>query len=133
MSWSNVFGLTVGLLVCVFVLVRIERKWLWLSLVFFILPLLLTIIGWTWLFGRWPETLIAGGLAAALGLAWWGLWGRRLGRASSESIRVWGQDIAPKPKAALQAEIDQLKEEKERLEVELKRLRDEKQTTDDGR
>jgi cell division protein FtsB len=42
------------------------------------------------------------------------------------TIKVWGQDSAPKPKAALQAEIDTLKEEKAQLEAELRKLRDDR-------
>jgi cell division protein FtsB len=46
-------------------------------------------------------------------------------RAES-TIKVWGQDAAPRPKAALQAEIDQLKVEKEKLEEELRKIKRER-------
>jgi hypothetical protein len=131
MIWSNVFGLTLGFLVCVVVLARIERKWLWLGVVIFVAPLLLIVAAWATLFGQWPETMAALVIAAVLGAAWWFTLGRKWGRAPSDTIKVWGQDAAPRPKAALQAEIDTLREEKERLEAELRRLREGKQTKDD--
>ncbi len=127
MLWSNVVGLTLGLLACFYVTARIERKWMWLGVLFFVAPTLISIALWASLLQHWPETLTALGLAVVLGGAWWWRRGRRLGRVTSDSIKVWGQDAAPKPNPAeMQAELQRLKEEKEQLEAELRRLRGEK-------
>jgi hypothetical protein len=129
MDWLTVFGLTaVGLLV-MFALLRVERRALWVVVVFMLLPGVVLIGGWAALFGKWPETLAGLGLAAAITAGWWLAAGRRLARPSSDNIKVWGQAKPPKPTAqeaaALRAEVLRLKDDKEKLEEEVRRLRGE--------
>lgn len=123
MNWSNTFFLTLALLSCVFVMVRIERKWWFIGALFYVLPVLLLMALWAAVTASWPEVGLAAMLAAVLGGLWWLIWGRHVKPADSSGIQVWGQDARPKPKAALQAEIDQLKEEKAKLEEELRKLK----------
>lgn len=132
MTWSNVFFLALAILSCVWVMTRIERNRWFIGLFFYVLPVLALTALWAALTHSWPEALSGLAAGAALGLGWWVAVGRRMRRADSSSIKVWGQDVAPKPKAALQAEVDQLKKEKEQLEAELRRLRESQKTTDDG-
>lgn len=130
MNWSNTLFLTLALLSGVWVMARIERNRWFMGLFFYVLPLLLLMVFWAAVTGSWAETGVALAAAAVLGGGWWLVAGRRLRRADSSGIKVWGQDAAPKPKAALQAELDQLKQEKAQLEAELRKL---KQNQDDGR
>ncbi len=123
MSWSNVIGLTIGFLVLLLVTARTEQGRQWVSVVFLVIPSLILIVVWATLFRQWTETGLAFGLAVAAGLIWWWRIGRRLAPVINPT-RVWGQESAPKPRPAeLQAEISQLKEERDQLAEELKRLR----------
>jgi hypothetical protein len=122
MNWPTVAPLTLALASCVFVMARIERERWFMGAFFYVLPVLLLMGLWAALTSSWGEVGVATVLAAVLGGAWWLGWGRRMVRAES-TIKVWGQDTAPKPKAALQAEIDQLKAEKEKLEDELRKIK----------
>lgn len=131
MNWPNAFFLTLALLSCVYVMARIERNRWFMGAFFYVLPVLVLMVIWASFTQSWPETGVAVVLAVLLGGGWWLSVGRRLKRADSSGIKVWGQDAAPKPRAALQAELDQLKAEKEKLEAELRKLRAGKQT-DDG-
>ena len=72
----------------------------------------------------WPEALLGTAIGLALGGAYYLVIGRRLHPADSSGIKVWGQDVAPRPRAALQIEIDHLQDEKAKLEAELRRLRE---------
>lgn len=124
MNWSNAFFLTLVVLLCLFVQVRIERKWWFMGVLFFTLPVAALTLFWAALTGSWAEVGVALALAAVAGGLWWWRAGRFLLPADSSGIQVWGQDAAPRPKAALQAEIDALKHEKEQLEAELRRLKE---------
>jgi hypothetical protein len=126
MSWSNAFFLTLVLLACVYVMARIERGRWFMGLLFFVLPVVALTLAWAGLTGSWPEALTALGASLVIGGGWWLAVGRRLPRADSSAIKVWGQDTAPKPRATLQAELDQVTREKEQLEAELRRLKGEK-------
>lgn len=126
MNWSNTLFLTLALLSCVYVMARIERTRWFIGLFFYALPVLLLMVLWASLTSSWPEAGVGLTAAVVLGGGWWLLAGRRLRPADSSSIKVWGQDTAPKPKAALQAELDQIKKEKEQLEAELRKLREAK-------
>lgn len=124
MNWSNVLFLALAALSCAWVLARIERERWFVGLLFYVLPIVVLSVLWAAVTASWPEALaglLAGG---ALGLGWWLTLGRRMQRADSSPIKVWGQDSAPQPRAALQAELDQLKQEKAQLEAELRRLRE---------
>ncbi|MGQ0602309.1 MAG: hypothetical protein ACT4QE_11535 [Anaerolineales bacterium] len=127
MNWSTLLPLALALASCVIVMARIERNRWFMGVLFYVLPVLLLMGVWAWLTNSWAEAGVAVLLAALLSAAWWFVWGRRMQRAES-TIKVWGQDSAPKSKAALQAEIDQLKDEKQKLEEELRKL---KQTKDE--
>lgn len=122
MNWSTVLPLTLALASCVFVMTRIERNRWFMGAFFYVLPVVLLMGLWAALTNSWGEVGVATLLAAVLGGTWWLGWGRRMMRAES-TIQVWGQDTVPKPKAALQAEIDQLKSEKEKLEEELRKIK----------
>ena len=104
---------------------RIERNRWFMGVFFYVLPVLVLMGLWAAVTGSWGEVGLAVPLAAIVSGAWWLIWGRRMRRAES-TIKVWGQDSAPKPKAALQAEIDQLKDEKAKLEEELRKIKGDK-------
>jgi hypothetical protein len=124
-NWSNTFFLTLALLACGVVMARIERSRWFMGLFFFVIPVLLLAVVWAALTASWPEALLALGAGALLGGGGWLALGRRIRRADSSGIKVWGQAAAPRPsKAALEAEVDQLRQEKDQLEAELRRLRD---------
>lgn len=127
MNWLNVFGVTLVTLIVTFMALRVERTRLWVVIVLLVVPGAIAVALWANLGGHWPEVVTGVGLAALLTAAWWFAGGRRLPRPSSDSITVWGQEKAPKLKAseaaALQAEVAQLREDRERLEAEVKRLR----------
>lgn len=126
MNWLNVFGVTLVTLVITFMTLRVERTRLWVVVVLLVVPGALAVARWASVSGQWPEVLTGGALAALATALWWFAGGRRLPRPSSDSITVWGQEKAPKLKAseaaALQAEVAQLREDRERLEAEVKRL-----------
>lgn len=136
MNWSNTLFLTLALLSGVWVMARIERNRWYLGLFFYVLPLLLLTTFWAAITASWAEAGVALAATAVLGGGGWLAVGRRLRRADSSGIKVWGQDAAPKPRAALQAELDQLRQEKAQLEAELRKLKqnpDNGRKTDDGR
>jgi hypothetical protein len=79
---------------------------------------------WANHYTRWPEVGIALAIAGTITGGWWLARGRKLPAPTSDNIKVWGQESGPRPKPQeLQAEINRLKEEKERLEAELRRLK----------
>jgi hypothetical protein len=125
MNLSTTLLLAAALFSCVFVMLKIERNRWFMGAFFYVAPVLLLMGLWASLTDSWSELLIAVLVALGITGAWWAVWGRKLKRAES-TIKVWGQDAAPKPKAALQAEIDQLKEEKAQLEEELKKIKTER-------
>jgi hypothetical protein len=124
MNWSNLLGLTLVALLMFFALLRVERKWLWAVVVFLIAPSLFLLWQWLKWRGSWTETIAAFGIAGLIAGGWWLRVGRRLPPPTSDNIKVWGQEAAPKPKPAeMQAELQRLREEKAQLEAEVKRLR----------
>lgn len=127
MNISNIVLLAAALFSCVFVMLKIERNRWFMGALFYVLPVLALMGLWASLTNSWTELLLAVPATIGMTSVWWAVWGRKLKRAES-TIKVWGQDAAPKPKAALQAEIDQLKEEKAKLEEELKKIKTETQT-----
>jgi len=127
-NWSNAFFLTLALLSCVLIMARIERKWWFMGAFFYVLPVLLLMALWAGITASWPEVGLAVLGATVLGGLWWLVWGR-FWRPADSVIKVWGQDAAPRPRAALQAEIDQLKDEKAKLEEELRKLKGNRDTT----
>jgi hypothetical protein len=125
MDWVTTVGLALAYLGLAFILLRVEQRaapyfaWLLVG------PIVVAILVWALLFRHWGEALGGAVLAALAGGAWY-LAGGRLARARSDTIKVWGQETAPRPKpspAALQAEIDRLKEETRRMEAEISRLK----------
>lgn len=125
MNWLNVTILTAGILLLLFVLLHVERKRLWVAVVFLILPTSYLLMSWASYRKQWPEMKIAAGVGGALAAGWWLVYGRKLPAPTSDNIKVWGQESAPKPKPQeMQAEIQRLTEEKERLEAELRRMKD---------
>ena len=125
MNWSNIFGLTAGALILFFAALRVERRRLNAILFLLVIPGVIAIALWANFRHQWAETLLSFAVAGVVAGAWWGLYGRKSPRPTSDNIKVWGQDSALKPKPAeMQAEILRLKEEKERLEAELRRLRE---------
>lgn len=127
MNLNTIILLAAALFSCAFVMFKIERNRWFIGAFFYVAPVLLLMALWATLTASWMELALAVPLAAGFTGAWWFIWGRKLKRAES-TIKVWGQDAAPKPKAALQAEIDQLKEEKAQLEEELRKIKTETKT-----
>jgi hypothetical protein len=122
MNWPNVVPLTFGAVICLIALLRVERKWLWAVIV------LVGGVGylvWRWaqFTGQWVEVWTSAGLALGIVGVWWLVRGRKLPPPVS-TIKVWGQESAPKPKPAeLQAELNRLRDEKAKLEAELQKLK----------
>ena len=127
MNALNVFGLTVLDLALLFMLLRVERRALWVVVVLLVLPAGYFIWRWASVGGHLAEAGAGLGIALALTAAWWLAYGRRLPRPSSDSIKVWGQEKLPKVKPdearALKSENAQLREQNEQLEAELRRLK----------
>jgi len=124
MAWSNIVGLTGGALIVFFALLRVERKRLWVVALVLVLPSVWLTVIWANFYHRWPEVLIGVGAAGLMAGGWWLAYGRRLPPATSDAIKVWGQEEMPKARPQhMQAELQRLREEKERLEAELRRLR----------
>lgn len=124
MNWPNVVVLTAGALVLLFTLLRVERKRLWVAVLFLVAPTAWLGAAWANHYKRWPELGAALVVAGVIAGGWWLVRGRNLPAPTSDNIKVWGQESGPKPKPQeLQAEINRLREEKERLEAELRRLK----------
>lgn len=121
---TNVIVLALVWLTCAVLQVRIERNRWFVGLIFLWLPILLLTVLWAAISASWPEALLGTAIGLALGGAYYLVIGRRLHPADSSGIKVWGQDVAPRPRAALQIEIDHLQDEKAKLEAELRRLRE---------
>lgn len=132
MNWLTVFGLALGAAAMLLAVLRIERRALWVALIVLVGPALLAIGAWASVFGHWAEVVTGFALGGGAVLVWWVAAGRRLPPASSDNIKVWGQEAGPKPKrkdpAALQAEINDLRDQTARLQEEIRRLKG-----DDGR
>lgn len=128
MDGSTIVGVTAALLVLLLLVRRVERRALGVFVLVFVLPLALLIVVWAHLWGRWPEVGVAAGITLVIAVVVWALFGRRLTRASSDSIQVWGQEKMPRPTTAeaaeMRAELLRLKDEKLRLEAEVQRLKD---------
>ncbi len=127
MNGLNVFGLTLLALMLLFVLLRVERRGLWLVLLLIEAPAFVLVGRWASVGGHLGEVGVAVVIALSLTVIWWLAYGRRLPRPSSDSIRVWGQEKPPKVKPdearALKSENAQLREQNELLEAELRRLK----------
>ena len=127
MNSLNVFGLTLLALVVALILLRVERRGLWLVLLLIVAPAIVLVGGWASMGGHLGEVGVALVIAFSLTSVWWLAYGRRLPRASSESIRVWGQEKLPKIKPdearALKSENAQLREQNEQLKTELRQLK----------
>ena len=127
MNWSNVIGLTFVVLLLLFALLRVERKRMWVVILLLVAPTTILLIIWANFYRRWPETLLAFAIGLAFAGMWWFLYGHKLPTPTTENIKVWGQEAGPKSKvpeaASLQAEIEQLKLEKAKVEAELQQLK----------
>jgi type VI protein secretion system component VasK len=127
MNGLNVFGLTLLALVLMFVVLRVERRAVWLVLLLLVAPAIGVVARWASVGGHLGEAELALAIALPLTALWWLLIGRRLPRPTSDSIKVWGQEKSPKPKPeearALQSENAQLRAANERLEAELRGLK----------
>ena len=127
MNGLTIFGLTALALLLLFLLLRVERRALWVVLVLLWLPAAVAVGRWADAGGHWPEVAVALAIALPLTLAWWLAIGRRLPAPSSDSIKVIGRDKVVKPKpeemAVLRTEVDSLRADKERLEAELRKIK----------
>lgn len=127
MNLSTTLALTGGIIVLLLVALRVERAWRW-AVVLLAAPIGYLLWDWAKAQQAWLEVGVSVGAAFIITFVWWLAYGRKLPPTQS-TIRVWGQDAAPKPKAAeLQAEVNRLREEKEQLEAELQKLRENQKT-----
>jgi hypothetical protein len=127
MNGLTIFGLTALALLLLALLMRVERRALWMVLLLLWLPAGLAVSRWASTGGHWPEVAVALAIALPLTLAWWLAIGRRLPTPTSDNIKVIGRDkvIKPKPEemAVLRTEVDSLRADKERLEAELRKIK----------
>ena len=135
MNWLNAAAIGACSLVLVFAVLRAERRRLWVVLIFLVVPILWLVNEWARSSpARWLEIGIGAGAALVIAGLWWLAVGRRLPAPTTDNIKVWGQETAPRPKPAqLLAELDRLREENERLAAELKRLGGGERAPDNGR
>lgn len=134
MNWSGLLGIAGGALILMLALLRVERKRLWVVVVFLVLPTLYLLLQWIRFRGMWIEALLGLAAATLITAAWWYAYGRNLPAPTSDNIKVWGAESTPRPKPAeLQAELQRLREEKERLEAELNRLKAGRNGQEDGK
>ena len=107
-------------LVLLFLLLRVERRVVWLVLLLVVLPAIAALWRWASVGGHMGEAGLALAIALGLTVVWWLAFGRHMPRPSSDSIKVWGQEKLPKVKPdearALQSENTQLREQNEQLE-----------------
>jgi hypothetical protein len=129
MDFVTIVGLTAAILFVALVLRRVERRALGVFSVVLVVPLVVLIGLWAQLFGRWAEVGVAAAIAFILAIALGLLTGGGIRRASSDTIKVWGQEQTPRPTSAeaaeMRAELLRVKDERDRLEAEVKRLKDE--------
>ena len=124
MNWPTVLQVVFGALVLIFAMLRVERKRWWVVALFFELPVITLAVIWANLYELWSEVLVGATIAGLIAGTWWLVYGRKLPAPTSDTIKVWGQEDAPKPRPQqLQAEVQRLREEKEKLEAELRRLK----------
>jgi type VI protein secretion system component VasK len=127
MNGLNVFGLTLLVLVLLFMLLRVERRAVWLVLLLLVAPAVVAVWRWASVGGHMGEAGVALSIALPLTVVWWLAFGRRMPRPNSDVIKVWGQEKLPKVKPdearALKSENAQLREHNEQLEAELRRLK----------
>ena len=127
MNGLNVFGLTLLALVLVFMLLRVERRALWLVLLLLVAPAVVVVWRWASVGGHMGEAGVALAIALPLTVVWWLAFGRRMPRPNSDVIKVWGQEklhkVKPDEARALKSENAQLREQNEQLEAELRRLK----------
>jgi hypothetical protein len=127
LNWNHVVGLTVTTALLGLLTARAERKRVWVVVLLLDLPAVYFAYQWVEWKAAWRELWLALPAAAALLAGWWFGWGRRLPPATTDNIKVWGQEEGPKPKpadvAALQAEILRLQQEHDTMEAELRRLK----------
>jgi type VI protein secretion system component VasK len=127
MNGLNVFGLTALTLLLMAMLLRVERRALWVVVVLLWLPAVLAVGRWASVGGHWGEVALALAIALPLTLVWWLAVGRRLPAPTSDNIKVIGRDKVVKPKpeemAALRSEVEALQADKQRLEAELRQMK----------
>jgi len=124
LNWLTVLQVAGGALLLIFAMLRVERKRWWVVALFFELPVITLAVIWANLYQLWSEVLVGATIAGLIAGAWWLLYGRKLPAPTSDTIKVWGQEDAPKPRPQqLQAEVQRLREEKAKLEEELRRLK----------
>jgi len=124
LNWPTVLQVVFGALVLIFAMLRVERKRWWVVALFFELPVITLAVIWANLYELWSEVLVGATIAGLIAGTWWLVYGRKLPAPTSDTIKVWGQEDAPKPRPQqLQAEVQRLREEKEKLEAELRRLK----------
>jgi len=92
MDWLATATLTAifaGLTLAMIRTVRLRRR-----RVLYLIPIVVAIVAFRWASFRqaWPELGLAVAAAAAICLAWWFAYGRRLPKPTDDNIRVWTKD-----------------------------------------
>lgn len=125
MNWPLTIALAIAVAVAALIRLRVESRRARLVNWLFIYPGVLILIYYAWFRAYWLEVLTAVGVGGLLVAVWWIVYGSYLPPPNSDNISVWGQE-AKKPAqvaADAQAELERVKQEKEKLEQELAQLK----------
>jgi hypothetical protein len=92
MNWQNVFLLAGGITLLTLVLLRSVpkiRRWILLLIA---LPTAVLIVRWANFRSAWGDLAAALGIAVAVLLLWWRVYGRHLPPPQESQIKVWTED-----------------------------------------
>lgn len=92
LNWGNMLIMAIGSFIALLVIARTERKYLWMSVLFFSAPLCGALALFGWLRESLPEFAIALVLGLVLYNIYFRVYGHKLTPPDSSNIKVWGQD-----------------------------------------
>src|SRR5258708_22765232 len=98
MNALNVFGLTLMALVLLFLLLRVERRALWLVLFLVVLPSILAFWPWAIVGGHLGEAGLALAIAPSLTAVWWLAFCLAMPRPNNDTTKDLRQEKLPNVK-----------------------------------